>query len=322
MGKPVLFAALFLIYPASSGLVTDRQSGGGVVQRNATEREPSFAPLPGRVVGIIATDVSSSVQAEGRSCSEDAVGFSHGASSYRWVFFPTQPDSKQAERLFVPVGLQGSTRHRYDSVLFGDLVTAAKHGITGRFTLVELEVNDGLGSPSVESFVATKVTVVGGTAEYPLDVSASVLDAQKRFEDYLQKQDEMIEHELKRLARKALGTEAPTGPREETETLFVTWLPGTESLRIELERTITDGRYRRGRGADQGPPPTGQQPRQPGRQPEDGVGVRFGTQFGLRIGMTVEYSKDGTPASENRTRIHGFIVELPPPQRSRLQPPG
>ena len=53
----------------------------------------------------------------------------------------------------------------------------------------EVTVNDGLGSPPEDSFVATDIKVLDGTPDYPLKVAEVIAAMKKRHAEYLTAKD-------------------------------------------------------------------------------------------------------------------------------------
>jgi hypothetical protein len=118
-------------------------------------------PLKGTAVGILLYDAQPVLHSEGRSGPADQLCFSTGGNSYRWVYVPAT-EKPRITNLRVPVG----DKENAQFVVFPALDMAsprnvAPWGITSHYTLVEVEVNNGLGSPKNDSFVATKMKSLG-----------------------------------------------------------------------------------------------------------------------------------------------------------------
>jgi hypothetical protein len=112
------------------------------------------------------------------------------------------------------------------------------------YALVEVEVNNGAGTPAEEGFVATKMTRVDGTKEYPFNVTEVVGDVRKRYATWQTEQKDKLEEAMLEAQKKALKDRKPTGPRETQELVYMTWLPESKKLRINFRTTITDGEYK------------------------------------------------------------------------------
>src|SRR5262249_10547114 len=123
-------------------------------------------PLPGTVIGLLVGNPQPILSSEGRSGPLDSLCFSTDGASYRWVYVAADKDP-QITNLDVPVG-KGDERKRYPSLNMATLKNVKRWGVSQPYTLVEVQVNDGLGSPAEDSFVATDIKVLEGSAEYPL----------------------------------------------------------------------------------------------------------------------------------------------------------
>src|SRR5207248_2220792 len=106
-----------------------------------------------------------------------------------------------------------------------------------------------------------------------------------------------------------LQARKPTGPRETSEIIYVTWLPETERLRVHLKTRITDGLYQEAHVAD---PPRQKDAALPTLPVKDRK-VRFGTTFGVELGTAYEVSKTGTVERHQTLPIETFHKEIPTP---------
>lgn len=281
-----------------------------------------FLPLSGKVVGVLVGDAQAVLHREGRSGPPDALVFSRNNASYSWVYVPVRT-KPQFEFLNVPVGEKGEQVKRFDSLSLGTAMVLRPWGVTGPYSLVEVEVNDGLGSPAGESFVATQVKRLDGTAEYPMKVVDVMSQLRKQYQAYLEEQQKAIDVGMKKAQKAALGDRNPTGPRETSELLYVTWLSEGEQLRVCFRTRVNDGLYRYGKGIE----PSGRDKAQQSSgafPPSDQKGlVRFGTVFGVELGMSYEMSKTGAIKSSLALPLETFHTELPPPGGvSQPVPPG
>src|SRR5262249_44554847 len=72
----------------------DAEPGGGPVKdRAGFLPERKYAVLEGKAVGLLVSDVRAFMAFDGRGGPADAMGFSTGGNSYRWIYVPT-PDVK------------------------------------------------------------------------------------------------------------------------------------------------------------------------------------------------------------------------------------
>jgi len=304
-------------------------------------------PLKGTAVGILLYDAQPVLHSEGRSGPADQLCFSAGGNSYRWVYVPVT-EKPRISNLRVPVG----DKENAQFVVFPALDMAsprnvAPWGITSHYTLVEVEVNNGLGSPKNDSFVATKMKVVEGSREYPLRTADVIKELKGRYAAHVKEQGQAIEKALAEAQKKAIQGRKATGPREQAELMYVTWLPQTERLRVHFRTKITDGLYsyvefggprlpprppplpNNGQLLNpQAPPPPSPQvpggqaskdqppPPPPPRKRRIKTGISFGTEFG----MAYEVDKTGKLVRTQTLPIESFEHRLPPPPQ--ILPPG
>jgi hypothetical protein len=266
-----------------------------------------FEPLGGKVIGVLAAGVQPVLQTEGRSGPADALGFSANNCSYRWVYVSVQKNPTIGN-LDVTVGSEGKMK-QFRNLSIATLENVKPLGITAPYTLVEVEVNSGLGSPAGDSFVATGLKVLDGTKEFPLNVAKVVSELQQRYATYLRKHDEGISVKINEARKEALKGLKASGPREKTELLFLTWLSKTERLQVQFRTQISDGDYKYGRGVDlkrkDGASPDA-------KSPAD-KGPRFGTTFGIELGVTYEVDRTGKSVSSSESPMRTFQHEIPPP---------
>jgi hypothetical protein len=259
---------------------------------------PRFTSLPERVVGVLVSNVNDELQREGRVGPENALGFASGSSSYRWVYVPC---AEGGESSVVLTGTKGEGRRRFDAVCLLTKTVAAKYKALDDYALVEVEVNGGLGCPKVDTFVATDLRVVDGTDAYPLQASAALAEARKRFERHCVEHGPDVDREIEQLAARALGGRSISGKRESTDWTYLTWLPKSERLRVDLRRRITDGEFAYGTGAKS-------------QQGQANGGVRYGTLISVELRLVCFFLKSGKLESAKAMPTSGFTQNLPPPE--------
>jgi hypothetical protein len=216
----------------------------------------------------------------------------------------------------VRVGEKGEDTKLYPRLNMADPETVKQWDITmPSALLVEVEVNDGLGAPAEEGFVATKMKVVEGTKEYPFKAADVVAKVRESYQLWVADQAKAIDAAMAKAQKDAIGDKKPTGPREKSELMYLSWMPETERLRIQFRMKITDGDYQYGSGVERDPPPLPPIKRGADRPPPPkGEGVRFGTSFGVEFGMAYEVAKDGkTIAKQEKLAIEPFKQVIPPP---------
>lgn len=317
------FAALALAAPAPP-LTTET-----VKDRTAFVPYRKYQPLPSKVVGLLVGNVAPTMAAEGRFGPPDAMAFSSGGGSYRWTYVPVT-DKPLITGLSVPLGEKGDRRKTYPSLSMANPQTIKQWDISGPYALVEVEVNDGEGTPSEEGFVATKMTRLDGTKEYPLQLAAVVKELGRRYQTWKSDNKAKLDDALEEARKKALGDKKATGPQEVSEVFHITWLPDKDHLRATFKTKITDGAYQmsdggpaigpfplpvppKGAPAARDLPPAAPKPPPPPPPPFRRPSVRFGTQFGIEYGVAYEVTKSGRVDRILLLPPESFKNELPPP---------
>src|SRR4051812_26647819 len=99
-----LILALFgasIVVAAPIPTVTTRDEV--VTERAAFLPTGKYQPLPGTVIGVLASDIAPAVALDGRSGPPDAMGFGRAGMSYRWVYIPAD-GNPLISNLTLPVG--------------------------------------------------------------------------------------------------------------------------------------------------------------------------------------------------------------------------
>ncbi|WP_439621932.1 hypothetical protein [Gemmata sp.] len=324
MPRTLLVALVAASAAAAAPAPADLPPDEAVSERAAFLPTGRHQPLPGTAVGVLASDVAAAVAMDGRSGPPDALGFGRDGMSYRWVYLPAH-GNPLITNLTLPVGVKGDKKAVFPALNMANPKTAKAAGVGTAYALVEVEVNDGAGSPPSEGFVATKVKVLDGTKEYPLDVAAAVERLKKTHREYADAQREAVDAGMEAARKKALGDGKPTGPQETAEVMVVTWVAETERLRVTFRTTVTDGAYQFGNGTEVRDPPAlpvlpapgGAVPVPPARV----EGARFGTSYGVEFGRAYEVSRSGELVRTRTLAVEGFKrVLLPPPAAPRPVP--
>jgi hypothetical protein len=260
-------------------------------------------PLPGKIIGVLVSDVAAMMNQEGRSGPPDSYGFSRDGHSYRWVFVPVK-ENPPIPKLEVKVGEKGDRTRVYSSLSMANANSVKQWNIDVPFALVEVEVNDQLGAPAEEGFAGTKMKRLDGTRDYPLQVAEVVAEVRKKHKALMLEQEKAIAGAMAETEKQSLKDRKLTGPRTANEIFYITWMPETERLRIHFRTTITDGAFQ-----------TGTVPIGRGRT------VTFGTTIGLEMGYAFEVSKSGKIDRILTLPIQTFTKEVPPPAGVRVLPP-
>jgi hypothetical protein len=303
---------------ASPGL-TDPPADEPIKDRASFFPSRKQQALKGTVVGVLLYDAQPVLSTEGRSGPPDQLCFSASGNSYRWVYVPAM-GQPQITNLRIPVGEKGNGEFEvYPALDMARPTTVARWGITAKCTLVELEVNGGKGSPKGDSFVATKMKSVEGSKQYPLRTAEVIEQLRKRYAAYLKDQGKTIEAEMGMAQKKAIKDAKPTGPREQADLMYVTWLPDSERLVVRFRTKITDGQYTIVEGG--GIRPRGPQlpgagkllKRLPPPPPPFPRRFKTGISFGIELGAAYEVNKEGKLVRTQTLPVEAFQHRLPPP---------
>jgi len=297
--------------------------------------------LKGTAIGILLTDGQPVLGNEGRSGPSDQLVFATGGGSYRWVYVPT--GNGTIRNLQVPVGDQGNTQ-TFPSLDMANPKSVGGWGIKQPYSLVEVQVNNGQGSPAGDSFVATNMKVLDGTKEYPINTTEVVQALKKRYAEYVKEKGKAIDAAMTEAAGKYLKGRKATGPREQNELMFLTWLPETKTLQAHFRTKVTDGAYTWVEGGGIRPFPLPPRKKDPNNPFLDGdIGffppamaliirsplaafppppprkfkIKTGTTFGVEFGMAYEMPvAGGWKAVQTQVLpFESFVQELPPPPR-------
>jgi hypothetical protein len=275
-------------------------------------------PLPGRVVGVLASDVAGLLGSEGRNGRSDVFAFSVDGNSYRRVYLSVA-DRPQLDHLNVRVGARGEQVKVYPSLSPASAAALKPWNIDGSYALVEVEVNDGLGSPPEEAFVATRLRRLDGTDAFPALLPDIVAEARKRQQAWLAAQQPALEAGWADLQTRVIKERTLTGPRETKDVLYITWLPERERLRLSFRTTLTDGVFETGpagpgsgRGGGPGGPGGARGPRP---QP-----TRWGTMVGIDLGVGYDVTRTGRFDRSLILPLQTSSSEIPAPPRGGRGP--
>ena len=290
--------------------------------------------LKGTAVGILLTDGQPVLSIEGRSGPADQLVFSADGNSYRWVYVPTQ-DNPQITNLQIP--LPGGQKAVYAALNLANPRSVVPWAITQPYTLVEVEVNGGRGSPAGDSFVGSSFKVLEGTKDYPLKVADAIKAVKDRYAQDLTKKQETIDKAMADGLKTALNGKAPTGPREKKDLMYVTWLNDSGTMRVHFKTTISDGAYTTvggGIGPKDPPPlplpvPKGKRKIEPQVEPviarvapPKNIQYKVGTTFGIEFGAAYVVNKKGEITGVEELAIEPFTQQLNAPPFIRPGGPG
>jgi hypothetical protein len=171
--------------------------------------------------------------------------------------------------VIVPVDPRGSETRTFDRMCLLDarLASSVDKQLIRPYTLVELEVNAGLGCPATDTIVATKHRVLNGV----LDATRAVEESRKQF---LAKVGEVeakgeVARAFGEWAAKLPAAERPGEPTKGHEQVVVTWLPERKVLRAQwrLDYRAPGGRSEANIGIQANPPRGSRQ--SAGRRPSE-----------------------------------------------------
>jgi hypothetical protein len=295
-------ALAFLAFSSGASVAEEKS----VPLSELTKHTPKFHALPEKTIGLLVSNIQKVLLEEGRTASPDTIGFASGEGSYRLMYLPCPKNAPGAEELLFRVGQDGRKKESFGPVCLARVATVKKLGGNDSFNLVEVEVNNQRGSPAVDAFVATKLRLLDGSNEYPLRVDQVVTDLKKRSKSQRRERAREIENKLATAQQEALGSEQkPTGPREEEQLLYATWLPDKELLHVTFKTRISDGLYHYGKGAA-------------AKNYDDARsrGARYGTMFGVEITQAYDVDKNGEIKSTQPWELRSFTKQIPPPRRA------
>jgi hypothetical protein len=276
-------------------------------------------PLKGTAVGVLLYDGQPVLSTEGRSGPADQLCFSANGCSYRWVYVPVAGQAA-ITNLRVPVGEKANARFEvFPSLDLARPNNVVAWGVTAKYSLVEVEVNNGLGSPRNDSFVATKLKVLDGTKECPIHTGEVIKQLQGRYAAHVKERAKATEAALAEAQKKAIKEAKATGPREQSELMYVTWMAEPARLRVHFRTKITDGQYTFVDGGPRfprDPPPL--PPKAGGAAPgaKAGFAVRrfkTGVAFGVEFGTAYEVDREGKLVRTQVLPVETFENRLPPP---------
>ena len=258
-------------------------------------------PLPGTAIGLIdGTRTTAPQQVKQRIDANPAVFTRDGAARFLYLIAsPTEQGSKQ----YFYVGQSGPVQ-AFPNIVPATQSILRSRDIPGPFALLEVEVNEGKGSPPPplgENFVATSFRVLDRTQQYPLDSSQAIDEAVKRCRTKFA----MImaaDPAFASVARSAFRA-SKSKMRKELLDAGATWVSHSERIRVECNFRLVDDEFKYGRGV---------------LQDEDHMnasnqGIPSGRQSGVRVTVFFEASKTGNIEFAGETVPQEFTIDVPPP---------
>jgi hypothetical protein len=261
-----------------------------------------YPALQGKMIGLLVGNALHDLDAqEGGSGSTDAMLFSTGGSCYRWVYVPVT-DHPGINQLDIAVGEKGREKKRFVNLDLACPRTVKQWDVPAPYALVEIEVNDNLGAPPTtvnQGFVATRMKRLDGTKDFPLKVADVVEALRKRYTTYLEDRKGVIDKAVADARQAALKGKKPNSPRRQEDTMYLTWLPEKQRMRVHFRTVLTEGALRiAGSNINL----------------ETGArGSPVGISYGIEFGMGYEVSKEGRVVRRLPLPIASFKKELRPP---------
>ena len=321
MNRTLLLATLFGLAAFGLPALADPPETGVIKDRSTFMPKRQWAAVPGKIVAVLLPGGKEIGALDGWGGPADLLVVAHGRNSYRKTYVPTG-DNPQVTGFSVPVGKDGKTQ-QYPALNVCNPRDVVPWGVTQPYTLVEVTVNDGRGSPAHDCFVATAFKVLDGTKDYPLKVTEAIGDLKKRYAKFLSEKN--VDKELTDLAAKVLKDKKATGPRETSELMYVTWLPESETLLARFKTKISDGAYTITKNPigpklpiDPRLPPGKLQPggdsvpfRVIAKRPD--LAIKTGTMFGIELGQSYEVNKKGEIVRIDELPVDTFTQQISMP---------
>lgn len=206
-----------------------------------------FGPVSAHAVGVVVLnpDLQHFLGRTGEPDSESA--FSTAGQSYRWIYLLGSGNETSSMLLrgvqpgdvYSPLGAKMPT--------VGELLAASI--IQKSHTLVEADVNEGLGSGQGDRLVLTNIKRLDGSPGHPIDTDAVVEKSRAEYAR-LGTTDLEAAMEKARVLTKTppppwavrLGAMGTSALRDSRELTYVTWLPERKALEIRFRRIAIDAR--------------------------------------------------------------------------------
>jgi hypothetical protein len=296
------------------------ESKKGTISRADFVPYRKHLPIPGKIVAVLLTDGQPILTTEGRSGPPDQLCIGYNAGSYRWVYVPVAENATiQNLRIALP---EGKTQV-FPKLAMASPANVKQWGVTASYSLVEVEVNNGMGSPAEDAFVATNMKVLDGSKDFPIKVADTIAQLKGEYEKHLTEKAKDLDAAMEDAAKLALKNKKPTGPRVKNTLMFVTWMAETEQLHVRFLTKITDGAYQYANGIkiEFAPPPLPPAPPKGGIAPPPRLpnGLKYGTEFGIEYGVSYEVSKSGKVERTKTMDIKTFTNDLKQPMLGPLK---
>lgn len=134
-------------------------------------------PLRGTAIGVLNAGIAPTLAEEGRSAPEGALGFAHKSFGYHLLYIAMLTGGDDLE---LKVG-DGSSSRQFRGLKLATVEDLSRLGLKELPCLVEIEVNEGLGSPGDGAFFASKIRRLDGTPAFPASVPEILRNLERRF---------------------------------------------------------------------------------------------------------------------------------------------
>jgi hypothetical protein len=267
-----------------------------------------FSPLSEMSVGLLVSDSAATLRAAGRSGPADAVLFSRDADGYRWIYLrsPAANNSGVTVPVPGPAGRGSPVRERFDGFAVATPALLRNLGVTDPFTVVEVEVNAGRGSPAgADRFVATGIRQLDGSSgKFPFSATAAIV----RIREMCSERGD-FQHQVRQKAAFALAQE--TGHAFETSEpslqIHATWNSRAERIDAACVIEVIAAETRVGEG-------TVASKETPGNS-----GRPWGLRAVATAGLLFTVSKQGEVRLTGESPITPDIKDIRPPSESSGQ---
>lgn len=287
-------AAALLAFCSVTGAAPLRaQEADPLADRAQFIPETRFPALPGRAIMVLTGDTWDLMKAHGRGGHPRSACLSASGGAYRWTFILAEEEP--AVPLRVRIG-EKADRKTYPKTRGCTLDDLKPMGVTEQYSLVEVEINEGLGSAEAQtSLLVTKLKVLDRSAEYPIHTAKVVGELRRKYEEFLEAEEKEAAATAERIRTEALKNlpwkNRKPQPGSSLTLMYVTWMPDSSTLQVRLKTKRLDGVIPKEIVKSGGEAPPLALP---------------GLEWGLDLGMLYEVGKDGKLLRSVKLPIQGF----------------
>lgn len=170
-------------------------------------------------------------------------------------------------------------------------------GITKPYSLVEMNISP-MSNTDKNMIHVKDIRVLDKTPEFPVDVAKTIAAFQQDFEQYRQANIYKADSEIAALKMQVIPDSKLTGPREQQDYSYITWLAQEQVLQVKMVTHVTNGEYGYGWGM---------------KTPPGSLAARYGTIIIADLEVDYEVLKSGKISKRILIPIHGYYYKIPPP---------